>query len=220
MSYACMAWADTQITGSLITKTVLLRLANNFNDETGQCDASHARLAEQCETSTDSVMRALAALEKGGFITVQRRVINGIKRTNQYDLNINKPPMKEKRPTWKGAHQAPRTNAKVANTYPQGAGEVPAGCGLGYPQGAGEVPAGCDIKQEVKKEIKQEVETRKPPVDNFRPEKHPTIKATPIAGQQTTEAPTRPATPEEKAKLSSLIAQMRAEMKKPRRAEA
>ena len=216
MSYACMTWADTQITGSLITKTVLLRLANNFNDETGQCDASHERLAQQCETCRKTITRALLDLEKGGFITVERRVINGIKRTNQYTLNIDKPPMKEQKPNWKGTHQAPRTKSKKPDgtESPNGRDTESLAMGLRVPCSGTESP----IKQEVKQKVKQKGENTKPPVDNFRPKQHPTIRATPIAGQQTTEAPTRPATPEEKAKFSQLIKQMRAAMKKPQKA--
>jgi helix-turn-helix protein len=55
-----------------ITVRVAVRLGNFFNCTTGQCNPGYARLAKEVGVSKRSVFRAIAELEGGGWIAVDR----------------------------------------------------------------------------------------------------------------------------------------------------
>lgn len=65
-------------------KLVLMMLADYHNDETGQCDPSLQRLADDCLSSRRNVIRLLQALDGKGFLTTIERS----NQTNQYNLNL------------------------------------------------------------------------------------------------------------------------------------
>lgn len=89
MSFQAMAWAAAQRTGSPSKKLVLLMLASHHNGHTGQCNPSHKRLADECDMSLSTVIRALSDLEKEGFVKVRRKTKNKIKQSNDYKLLIH-----------------------------------------------------------------------------------------------------------------------------------
>lgn len=88
MSFQAMAWAAAQKTGAPSNKLVLLMLASHHNGHTGQCNPSHKRLAEECDMSVSTVIRAIASLEEGGFIKVRKKTKDKIKQSNDYKLLI------------------------------------------------------------------------------------------------------------------------------------
>ena len=85
MSFQAMAWAVGQMLPTR-EKFVLLMLANRTNSDTGRCDPSHKRIAEDCGMSVSSVKRAIQKLEDDGYLVVEARSKNGEKLPNQYRL--------------------------------------------------------------------------------------------------------------------------------------
>lgn len=88
MSFECMAWAVKQKLPAT-QKIVLLMLADRTNGDTGRCNPSMARLADDCGMSVRSVRNAIRLLEEAGLITTQQRVIEGVFVPNHYILNIH-----------------------------------------------------------------------------------------------------------------------------------
>lgn len=89
MSFEAMTWA---VKKRLPTnqKMVLLMLANRTNGDTGRCDPSHQRLAEDCGMSVSTVKRAIAQLEEAGLLEVETRTLHGVNLPNQYLLNLDR----------------------------------------------------------------------------------------------------------------------------------
>ena len=87
-----MSWQATSLVKGMrenLTRTekfLLLILADYHNDETGQCDPSLDRLAEDTLTSRSQTIRSLKALAKKGFIVIERRREDGKQGSNQYHL--------------------------------------------------------------------------------------------------------------------------------------
>jgi DNA-binding transcriptional ArsR family regulator len=85
MSYVLMAWAVKQKTGSASRKAVLLALADRANKDTGRCDPSIARIAEDTELSAATVKRALGDLEESGLVErLRRKTEDGADRSTTY----------------------------------------------------------------------------------------------------------------------------------------
>jgi DNA-binding Lrp family transcriptional regulator len=72
-------------TGDALAKLVLIALANRANDD-GECWPSLERIAQECETSTRTVIRKIEKLEKLGHIKRVRRAKEGMKTSNLYVL--------------------------------------------------------------------------------------------------------------------------------------
>jgi hypothetical protein len=87
MSFQAMTWAVEQDLPAL-QKLVLLMLANRTNSDTGRCDPSHDKLANDCGMSKPSVKRAIAELAERGLIEVHRQASNGVNLPNQYTLRV------------------------------------------------------------------------------------------------------------------------------------
>ncbi|MEQ7921162.1 helix-turn-helix domain-containing protein [Xanthomonas sp. WHRI 1810A] len=89
MSFQAMAWAVEQ---KLPTreKFVLLMLANRTNHDTGRCDPSHRRLAEDCGMSPSTVKRAIQQLQDDGYLVIENRAFNAVKLPNQYRLCLER----------------------------------------------------------------------------------------------------------------------------------
>lgn len=85
MSFQAMTWATEQKVPAN-EKLVLLMLANHTNGQTGRCDPSLNRLAEECGMSRDTVIRAMKRLEEKGLIRVIRRTLEGAQISNSYRL--------------------------------------------------------------------------------------------------------------------------------------
>lgn len=93
MSFEAMAWAVKHKLPSK-QKIVILMLANRTNGDTGRCDPSHKRLAEDCGLSVSSVKRAISDLEQAGILRVIERHSGEVQLPNQYLLNLD----------WVGSH--------------------------------------------------------------------------------------------------------------------
>lgn len=89
MSFQAMAWAVGQKL-PMKEKFVLLMLANRTNHDTGRCDPSHRRIAEDCGMSPATVKRAIKELVAQGYLSVENRVKNGEKQPNQYKLHLDR----------------------------------------------------------------------------------------------------------------------------------
>lgn len=89
MSFQAMAWAVDQKL-PMKEKFVLLMLANRTNHDTGRCDPSHKRLADDCGMSVASVKRAIRELVEDGYLSVEGRTKNGEKQPNQYRLHLER----------------------------------------------------------------------------------------------------------------------------------
>jgi len=89
MSFQAMAWAVGQKL-PMKEKFVLLMLANRTNHDTGRCDPSHRRIADDCGMSPATVKRAIKELVAGGYLSVENRVKNGEKQPNQYKLHLDR----------------------------------------------------------------------------------------------------------------------------------
>jgi DNA-binding transcriptional MocR family regulator len=83
-----MAWAVKQKTGNSGQKLVLLMLANFTNYETGQCNPSHNRLADQCCMSVASIKRHIDDLENAGLLKKVHTFKDNIQKSNQYILAL------------------------------------------------------------------------------------------------------------------------------------
>lgn len=88
MSLKALVWAFDQRVGSSSPKLVLLKLADNFNDETGVCYPSVGYIAEHTELNEKTVRICLKKLASMGFISAETRRIDGTNLTNIYRLNL------------------------------------------------------------------------------------------------------------------------------------
>lgn len=92
MSHKATNWAVRVRGISPAAKVVLWHLADRHNKDTGQCNPSQARLAEDCEISRSSLNNQLEVLEKAGFIS---RVRDNDEKTRRqrpthYILNMDR----------------------------------------------------------------------------------------------------------------------------------
>lgn len=139
MSFQAMAWAVDQKLPTM-RKFVLLMLANRTNHDTGRCDPSHKRIAEDCGMSIATVKRAIKELIADGFLSQENRTKNGEKQPNQYRLHLERVGSERTHPI---AHSDPT----LAHPEP--------GVGSHRTEGVGSQGA---IKQESSnQEVKQEV---------------------------------------------------------------
>lgn len=88
MSFEAMAWAVKQETANSGQKLVLLMLADYTNDDTGQCNPSHERLAAKCCMGVATLKRHIDALEGLGLLTKIPVFVESVQRPNQYVLHI------------------------------------------------------------------------------------------------------------------------------------
>jgi hypothetical protein len=88
MSMELMVKAMKAKVGNPLRKLVLLKLADNANDQ-GECWPSYNYIAEQCEMSRRSVMDHVKKLEKSGFL--RREYRKGVKgnSSNVFHLNFD-----------------------------------------------------------------------------------------------------------------------------------
>ena len=86
MSFQAMTWATEQDVPAM-QKIVLLMLANRTNDDTGQCNPSHEKLASDCGMSVRACKDQLSRLEAAGLLTIIRRQKEGVSLPNQYVLH-------------------------------------------------------------------------------------------------------------------------------------
>ncbi len=89
MSMNLMARAMSIKVGNPLRKLVLIKLADNANDQ-GECWPSVPYIAEQCEISERSVQNHIQKLVKNGLVRIEeRKSDNGLNRSNVYHLRLN-----------------------------------------------------------------------------------------------------------------------------------
>lgn len=103
MSMLLMVQAMKTKVGSSSTKLVLLKLADNANDD-GLCWPSYQNIADHCEMDRRTAMRHIKKLEDMGFIRVEWRKDNdGQNRTNVYHLTLESGNVSKTKPECKGS---------------------------------------------------------------------------------------------------------------------
>ncbi|MEM8171961.1 helix-turn-helix domain-containing protein, partial [Morganella morganii] len=76
-------------TGNALRKLVLVKLADNANDQ-GESWPSVPYIAEQCEMSERSVQNHINALVEMGLVRIEsRKSANGLNQSNIYHLRLN-----------------------------------------------------------------------------------------------------------------------------------
>lgn len=90
MSGVALIWAANVKGLKPSAKVVLIQLADFHNKESGQCNPSAQRLADECEMNRATVFRHLADLEKRGLLTRHNRGGGtGGRGSNQYELHLD-----------------------------------------------------------------------------------------------------------------------------------
>ena len=89
MSMILMAQALKMRVGNPLRKLVLIKLADNANDE-GLCWPSHSNIAEHCEMSKRSVINHINALSEASYLTIIPRIKDNKKQSNHYQLHFEK----------------------------------------------------------------------------------------------------------------------------------
>ncbi|MBS0054442.1 helix-turn-helix domain-containing protein [Yersinia sp. Marseille-Q3913] len=118
MSMNLMARAMNIKVGNPLRKLVLIKLADNANDQ-GECWPSVPYIADQCEISERSVQNHIQELVKSGLVRIEeRKSDNGLNRSNVYHLRLNSAganaaPYGES-PAPSGANGAPVSGANAA----------------------------------------------------------------------------------------------------------
>jgi len=87
MSNRAITWAYEQKCGSVGAKSVLVKLADQANDE-GLCYPSMDYIARHCECSRRSVSRIIRKLEQLHLIDKHPRLRGGMKTSNEYSLRL------------------------------------------------------------------------------------------------------------------------------------
>lgn len=88
MSMELMVKAMKAKVGNPLTKLVLIKLADNANDQ-GECWPSYRHISDQCEISRSTAMRHVGILETNGFLRKEHR-FGGVKgnSSNLFHLTI------------------------------------------------------------------------------------------------------------------------------------
>ena len=90
MSGIALIWAANVKGLKPAAKVVLIQLADFHNKETGQCNPSAQRLADECEMGRSTLFRHMETLEEKGLLKRQSRGDGmGGRGSNQYRLNLD-----------------------------------------------------------------------------------------------------------------------------------
>jgi len=90
MSGMALIWAANVKGLKPAAKIVLIQLADFHNKETGQCNPSAQRLADECEMGRATLFRHMATLEASGLVTRHARGDGeGGRGSNQYELHLD-----------------------------------------------------------------------------------------------------------------------------------
>ena len=124
MSGHVLSWAYKQTAGSASAKAVLVKLADNANDE-GVCWPSIRRIADETELGRSTVISKIQELQNAGLISVQRRRDGQRQGTSVYQLHIardaNADPkiLGEGDPSSQGPNSGPSPNSQGPDDAPQ-----------------------------------------------------------------------------------------------------
>jgi len=90
MSGMALIWAANVKGLKPAAKIVLIQLADFHNKETGQCNPSAQRLADECEMGRATLFRHMLTLEECGLVTRHARGDgDGGRGSNQYELHLD-----------------------------------------------------------------------------------------------------------------------------------
>ncbi len=90
MSGMALIWAANVKGLKPAAKIVLIQLADFHNKETGQCNPSAQRLADECEMGRATLFRHMTTLEECGLVTRHARGDgDGGRGSNQYELHLD-----------------------------------------------------------------------------------------------------------------------------------
>ncbi|MDA8584637.1 helix-turn-helix domain-containing protein [Rhodobacteraceae bacterium] len=90
MSGMALIWAANVKGVKPAAKIVLIQLADFHNKETGQCNPSAQRLADECEMGRATLFRHMTTLEEYGLVTRHARGDgDGGRGSNQYELHLD-----------------------------------------------------------------------------------------------------------------------------------
>ncbi|MEN8892554.1 helix-turn-helix domain-containing protein [Planktotalea arctica] len=90
MSGIALIWAANVKGLKPAAKIVLIQLADFHNKETGQCNPSAKRLADECEMGRATLFRHMTTLEECGLVTRHARGDgDGGRGSNQYELHLD-----------------------------------------------------------------------------------------------------------------------------------
>ncbi|RUT65324.1 hypothetical protein CKG00_02100 [Morganella morganii] len=165
-------------TGNALRKLVLVKLADNANDQ-GESWPSVPYIAEQCEMSERSVQNHINALVEMGLVRIEfRKSANGLNQSNIYHLRLNVAVVTGESPAPYGANPA---GVSGANGSGSGAANSPGGA-TGSDSGAGAAPRisndpviDPDNKNIISRDEKTNVKTAMP--ESFEPGSEHTAKA-------------------------------------------
>ena len=91
MSFQAQAWAVEQVTGSPMTKSILMALANYANQD-GESWYGYAKIAADTEMGESTVRKHIERLVELGLVQVEQRLReNGSTRSNRYQLVMDRP---------------------------------------------------------------------------------------------------------------------------------
>ncbi|MDK1263584.1 helix-turn-helix domain-containing protein [Cronobacter sakazakii] len=126
MSMSLMAKAMGISVGNPLRKLVLIKLADNANDQ-GECWPSYQHVADQCEIGRSTVKGHIRALEKMGLLRREYRKNGDLNQSNLFYLTLDNP---VKKASGKGgAGTAP------GQELPEGVGQELTGVGQELPEG-------------------------------------------------------------------------------------
>ncbi|EAM8662119.1 helix-turn-helix domain-containing protein, partial [Salmonella enterica] len=106
MSMNLMAKAMSIKVGNPLRKLVLIKLADNANDE-GECWPSYQHIADQCEVSRSTVKSHIRALEDMGLLKREFRRKGELNQSNVFYLTLDN--AQQIPPESGGAGDDPRT---------------------------------------------------------------------------------------------------------------
>lgn len=91
MSFTLMAQTMKLNVGSLAKKMVLIKLADQANDD-GLCWPSYQTIAEACQVSRRTVIRHIKSLEEDGYLNITKTYDKANKKnfSNRYQLTIDR----------------------------------------------------------------------------------------------------------------------------------
>ncbi len=87
MSISCIAWAFEQDCRSSGEKLVLLKLADNANDD-GVCWPAQATIGRHCGMKRNSVNYHINNLAECSIISIEKRFVEGVRIPNVYRLHV------------------------------------------------------------------------------------------------------------------------------------
>ncbi|EOX2546090.1 helix-turn-helix domain-containing protein [Salmonella enterica] len=127
MSMNLMAKAMSIKVGNPLRKLVLIKLADNANDE-GECWPSYQHIADQCEVSRSTVKSHIRALEDMGLLKREFRRKGELNQSNVFYLTLD------------NAQQIPPESGGAGADLGGGAGADRGGAGADLGGGAGVAP--------------------------------------------------------------------------------